>query len=266
MAEKEQIFQHQISKGSRYNQIYIPRGMEQVFSVGDVVEVRLVRKKETLHYSENLKKLGKIGEFKEKVVGQIFSILNKFKEIEQVILFGSFLFEKIDYHDIDLAILTNKEKLAEEAYSILIDRLPFKFHIISLKKENFRELLEFCPLTRSMFYYSVSDKKLEIPERTRINKEHLEFLLMMPEDLLKIKVSNSRLYFDSVRKLITILRFLKKQELNPLKINLELKSLLGELYDWSRNNESLNEGGYKKLKSLISTKLKEARNLLNEQA
>lgn len=261
---KEETFQHRISKGSRYNQIYIPREMEQIFEIGDIVEVRLVKKKQELFYSENLKKLGKIGKFKEVIIREVFSVLAEFKDIEQIILFGSFLFEKVDYHDLDIAILTKKEKLDEEVYNTLIDGLPFKFHIISFEKENFRELLEFCPLTRSMFYYFISNKKLEIPEKTEINKEHLEFLLMMPEDLLKIKVSNSKLYFDSIRKLITIIRFLEKQELNPVKINLELKSLLGELYGWSRNNESLNEESYKKLKSLISIKLKEARSLLNE--
>ena len=69
-------FIHKVSKGSRFNQIYVPKGMEIKFGIGDVVEVRLLKKKEHLYYSKNLPKLG---EFKEKLIKDIFSFLNQFK-------------------------------------------------------------------------------------------------------------------------------------------------------------------------------------------
>ena len=68
--EQEQVFEHRISKGSKYNQIYIPRGMEQVFEVGDVVEVRLLQKQNKLFYS---KKIKDFGEFKEDTILLIFT-------------------------------------------------------------------------------------------------------------------------------------------------------------------------------------------------
>jgi hypothetical protein len=259
--QKQSIFQHKVSKGSRYNQIYIPRGMEGLFQVGDVVEVRLVEKANVLEEGFN-KKL-EINDFKKEIIKQIFDITSKFKEVEQTIIFGSFLIQKSDYNDIDLALISDKKDMEKTIEIALIDKLPFKFHVISFKPENLKRLLDFCPLTRSMFYYSISNKKLEISKNTLLNKEHIEFLLMMPEDLLKINISNSRAYFDSLRRLITIIKFLKSQELDPLKINLELKSQLGEVYSWSKNNEAITDEGYKKLKSLILIKLKEARRLLN---
>ena len=50
-------FKKNVSKGSRFNQVYIPKDMESLIEVGDEVEVRLVKKSATLHYSRNLKKL-----------------------------------------------------------------------------------------------------------------------------------------------------------------------------------------------------------------
>src|SRR3989338_9269341 len=54
---KIEQFEHKISQGSRFNQIYIPKEMEEIFEVGDIVQVRLLKKKEQLHYSKTLKKL-----------------------------------------------------------------------------------------------------------------------------------------------------------------------------------------------------------------
>lgn len=251
---QEQLkFQHRVSRGSRYNQIYIPKEMESIFGVGDMVEVRLLSQSSSLKYNGRFN----LGEFKQDIIKQIFSVLKRIRDIEQIIIFGSFLTEEIDYHDIDIAILTNKENLEEKAYSELIKKLPLKFHVISFKLKKLNELLEFCPITRSMFYYSVSNKNIFIPKKSILKKEHIQFLLMMPQDLLKIKILNSRAYFDSLRRLITIIQFLKNESLDPLKINLELKKLIGELYFSIKNNESLNEENYFFLKKIISQKIKE---------
>ncbi|MBI4154761.1 hypothetical protein HY498_01605, partial [Candidatus Woesearchaeota archaeon] len=101
-------FTHKISKGGRFNQIYIPREVEQNFEVGDLVEVRLLKKKTQFYYSKTLPKLS---EFKEKLIKDVFSIIEQFKEINQVFLIGSFLTQKIDYHDIDIIIINKKEDL-----------------------------------------------------------------------------------------------------------------------------------------------------------
>ena len=69
-----QTFTHKVSRGSRYNQIYIPKNMADFFDVGDIVEIKLIEKKESLHYSKNLRELGKLGEFKEGIIKSSFSL------------------------------------------------------------------------------------------------------------------------------------------------------------------------------------------------
>ena len=68
-------FIHKVSKGSRFNQIYVPIQYSEDFEAGDFVEVRLLRKPLKIFYSQSIKKLS---EFKEKLVKEIFSFLKKY--------------------------------------------------------------------------------------------------------------------------------------------------------------------------------------------
>jgi len=257
-------FEHRVSKGSRFNQIYIPKEMQSVFEVGDIVKVKLLKKKNEIYHSKNLQRLG---EFKEKLIKEIFSHLITFPNIKQIFIVGSFLTEKIDYKDIDLVIITNQkqENLEKKIYNYLIKEFPLKFHIVIIPKNSFLNLLKICPLTRSMFYYYISNKKFDLPLNTTIDKNHIKFLLMMPEDLLKI-IANSRSFYDNLRRLITIKQFLENKSLNPTEINAKLKSLLGEfLYSQIKNNEPINKEILKNLRSIIRINLKEIqKNLKNK--
>ena len=78
---------------------------------------------------------------------------------------------------------------------------------------------------------------------------------MMPEDLLSIS-ANSRSFYDNIRRLITIKNFLEKKELNPVKINSELKSLFKDfLYSELKNNELIDKQTLKHLRSIIKKEL-----------
>lgn len=255
-------FEHKISKGSRFNQIYIPKEMESIFEVGDIVKVKLLKKKTEIYYSKNLLKLE---EFKEKLIKEIFSHLSTYPNIKQIFIVGSFLIEKVDYNDIDLVIIANKkqEDLEKKIYNYFIKKFPLKIHIIVIQEDSFLYLLRICPLTRSMFYYYISNKNFDLPLNTTINKNHINFLLMMPEDLLKI-TANSRSFYDTIRRLITIKQFLENKDLNPIKINAKLKSLFGGfLYSQIKNNEPIDKEILKYLRSIIRINLEEIQKKYN---
>jgi hypothetical protein len=245
-------FIHRVSKGTRFNQIYIPLEMSNHFQSGDLVEVTLLEKKSPIYYSS---KLIKPNEFKENLIKNIFLELGKYKEISQVFIIGSFLTQKQDYNDIDIIIISDKG-LEEEVYKNLVDKFELKFHVISIPKDKFENLQNYCPLTRSMLYYFVSNHGFKLPKETQINKDHIMFLLMMPEDILKISM-NSRIYYDSIRRLITIERFLKNQSLDPIEINNQVKSLVSqEVFMSIKQNQNIDEQTIKKIRSIIKIKLK----------
>lgn len=243
---------HKISKGSRFNQIYIPRKMEGVFEVGDLVSIRLVKKNVQLFYSKNIK----LSNFKENLIRGVFSFLSEFKEIEQIFMVGSFITQKIDYRDIDLLIVIKGKDnyLESKIYNKLVDKFNLKFHLILIPEDRMARLLEICPLTRSMLCCYISNKKFQIP-KSKIDGKHIKFLLMMPDDLLRIN-AGSRVFYDNIRRLITIERFLNNKELNPEEVTQELKNVLGNLFEYLKNNELLDNHVVDKLRKIIKIKLK----------
>ena len=245
-------FIHKISKGSRFNQIYVPKEAESEFEAGDLVEVKLLQKKVQLYYSKNLPK---ISEFKEKLIRDIFIFLSEFKEIEQVFVFGSFLTKEIDYNDIDLLIISDKSK-EDKIYQRLIKIFNLKFHVISVDKEKLEKALENCPLTRSMLYYFVSNKPFAIKKDTRIDKNHIKFLMMFPEDLLRVSLDYGLAYYDSLRKLIVIENFLKKQEIPPNLIDKELEKLIDKRkLEFLKKNRILDKKIQEEIKIIIKEKI-----------
>jgi len=245
-------FVHKISKGSRYNQIYIPQEAEG-FEVGDIVKVILLKKKTHLYSSKNFK----IGEFKKNLIERIFKLLPGGK---RVFIVGSFLFKKADYNDIDVLLIGNAGE--EGIYKLLTEKLGLKFHILTIKDNAFENLIKTCPLTRSMLSYFVSNKEFNLPKYD-FDINHIKFLLMMPQDLLKIEV-NSRVFYDNIRRLIAIERFLEKNSLDSLKIEKEAKKLLGSLFLNTKNNEAINNKDIKKIREIIKLKLKKIDKLIKK--
>lgn len=226
--------------------------MQEHFNVGDCVEVTLLERKSSLYYSDNLNKLN---EFKENLIKNIFSTLRKYKDIEQIFIVGSFLTQKQDFNDIDIILISDKN-IEKEVDRSLTDKFELKFHIITLPKIKLEELTKYSPLERSLLYFFVSNKDFKLIKDTEVNIDHIKFLLMMPEDLLKITLS-SRAYYDSLRRLIAIERFLENKSLNPNEINKELKNLIGEnVYADSRQDKNIEKETMDKFKSIISSKLK----------
>ena len=225
--------------------------MSSTFQVGDIVEIKLIEKKTHLYYSKNLKKLSP---FKEKLIRDIFTEIDKFKEVKQIFVFGSFLSKDVDYNDIDIMVLSDKE-IEDKIYQDLIKKFSLKFHVISVEGNNLEESLKISPMTRSMFYYFVSNRPLSVPKETRIEKNHILYLLMMPEDLLKFEL-DSKVFYSNIRKLITIERFLDCKDADPEEINDSLRKLIREpLLSLIKNNDSIEENSIKELRKIIKLKL-----------
>ncbi len=256
-------FTHRISKGTRYNQIYVPKEHEQAFQVGDTVQITLLEKKQNLHYSKNLKKLSP---FKERLIKDIFSNLSSFKEIDQVFIFGSFLTKKSDYNDIDIMVISDKAGVDNQAHEELTEELNLKFHIISLSRKELEESLKISPLTRSMLYYFVSNKPFLMPKDKEIEINHIRYLMMFPEDLLEVEL-DSESFYEALKRMICIKHFLINKEIAPDKIDEIIKENIDDnLLERIKHNKKIRSKSIAKLRTIIKTKLKEINTLLkNEQ-
>ena len=252
----ESKFVHKVSRGSRFNKIYIPREMSGIFEAGTLVEVRLIKPKDSLFYSRVIK----LGEFKEKIVKETLLFLSKQKEIKQASVIGSFLTKQIDYNDIDVLIVSEKIN-DKELYTRLAYKFGMRFHVLVIPEKRFIELSEICPLTRSMLYYSVSNKKIVMPKK-RIDKKHVNFLLMMPQDLLEIE-AESRTFYDSLRRVFLIERFLENKSEDSLVVEVELKREIPNLFEIIKDNKPISKKDIEKLRAILKAKLANIKNLID---
>ena len=252
-------FIHKISKGSRFNQIYIPKEKDKEFEIGDLVEIRLLQKKNRLYYSKNLKKLS---EFKERLISEIFRLLSGYGEIEQVFVFGSFLTMREDYNDIDILIISDKEKIEDKIYEDLADKFNLKFHLIRLTADELEKQIRICPLIRGMIHSSVSNEEIKNLSDRDINKDHIKFLLMLPQDVLNVDV-NSKMLYDSLRRILVIESFLKNIDISMKEVSDKIISLIGDyLYNKIRKNEIIKRQENNMIKKVIKKRLKIINNLL----
>ncbi len=231
--------------------------MNELFEPGSFVKVTLL-KKNTLYYSKNLPH---VGEFKENLIKKVFQTLGGLREIKQTFVVGSFLTKNTDYGDVDLLIVCNKKISEDKISSILADKIGINFHIFAVSDLNFEKLMEMDPLTRSMLYSFASNKPFSISKTITFDKNHINFLLMMPQDLLKISAS-SRVFYDSLRRLLSIQRFLENKSLNSLEIEQELKTLLKNLFSLAKNNEPLPPKLVNEIRKIIKLKLGIINNLI----
>ncbi|MDP3027737.1 MAG: hypothetical protein Q8N63_08595 [Nanoarchaeota archaeon] len=256
---EEIVFEKKVSKGSKFNQIYIPKDMGNIVEVGDLVQVRLLEKHKELYY-KNQKKLP---DFKEYLIKKVLSDLQRFKEIKAIFVVGSFLYETV-YNDIDIIIITDEEKKVSEKNieNLLIKNFNQKFHVLLFNEERLRDLIEKDPITRVMLNNYISNKKIDFDYKKKIDKKHILFLLMMPEDLLELKMP-SKIFYDNLRRLIAIEEFLRNKDLergdllNKIKKEINIK-----LLDKIKNNEEVNNEEMGILREFIKKKIKDIKKMI----
>jgi len=74
-----------------------------------------------------------------------------------------------------------------------------------------------------------------------------------------------KIFYDSIRRLLTIERFLENLPLNPLDINKEIKNILGEKITLDiRNNEDINDRIIVKLRNIIKSKLDKINRIIDK--
>ncbi|MFH1053593.1 MAG: hypothetical protein V1740_04230 [Candidatus Woesearchaeota archaeon] len=259
---KQIVFVKKVSKGTRFNQIYVPKDMENDVEVGDIVEVKLL-KKHLMIYRKNVPALN---EFKEYLVKNIFSMLNEFEWIESAFIIGSFLFETV-YNDIDLVVISEKtsDEKADELEKKLTGRFSQKFHVQILTEDKLKKFVEKDLIMKSMFENFISNIDIQTDYKSILDKNHIEFMLMMPSDLLKIRLE-SRTFYKTIRRLVTIERGLKNKKLDRKEIVNETdKMIKNDLLEKIRNNKEINNDELRSLRDIIRKKINNIRNLMKDQ-
>ena len=225
-----------ISKGSKMDQIYIPKNRVG-FNVGDYVIVKLISSEE----QEQIKKQGKslrkpflyginrIESIKMEIIVRIFNILAKF-QFENVVITGSFLENGFNFNDIDLVLISEKKNSVKKEMieSQIVNSIGIKPHLILLSKKILISGLETDPIYENMISRCISRERIVFNYRRQIFPEILDLQLLKSKNLIgNFQKYNGREKEYLVKNLVSISLFLEGKKINQeeivKKINVKLK-------------------------------------------
>ena len=255
----------QISKGSKMDQIYLPKN-RLGYPIGQTVIIspitdKLGKKQRFKPYFYDVKDLEPL---KLEIIKEIFDIAESLRP-ENILIAGSFLEPGFKFNDIDILIIKN-EKIDTKRIQERIDGLTrIKTHIISLSSETFFAGLSTDPLYRLMISKCVSKKRLTFKLKRNLDYKLLDYQLLKSEvlpDNFDFLTGNEKYYLT--RNMVAILLFIQNKKLSKKFVDITIEKIFSIKIKDIRDNVLERETFSKKYKEVYSQILKVLLENLNE--
>lgn len=209
------ILMSKISKGTRMDQIYIPKTRAPGFEVGETVLIKpALQKVKPKPYYRNISYLEPIK------IAIIEEILNYFEHLDNIIITGSFLEKGYDFEDIDVILITDKKIDNQNAEIHFKSTLGISVHVISM---NFKVLLSGLstdPLFQMLLSKFVSKKRVIAKTKNRVNYKLLDLHLLKSKTLMgNFDFLTGKEKYKMTRNLIAIMLFMNNKEISAEIIN-----------------------------------------------
>jgi hypothetical protein len=258
-----------ISKGSKMDQIYIPKNRAGL-NIGDYVLIKLISSEEHRQVKKNGKNLrkpflygiNKIEPIKMEIIDRIFGILDEF-QFENVIITGSFLQKGFNFNDMDLMLISREENFTKKEMieSRIINLIGIKSHLIILSKKILISGLETDPIYESMISRCVSRERIVFNYKRQILPKLLDLQLLKSKDLIgNFQEYNGKEKEYFVKNLVSISLFIEgkkiTQEEVTRKTKVELKTTPEDIREniagkeFERNYEKLYKETFNKILKL----------------
>jgi len=214
-----------ISKGSKMDQIYIPK-IRSGLNVGEYVIVKPLKEKVPLErlYFRNIDNAEPI---KLEVIKEMIKIIDKNIENENIIITGSFLDEGFNFNDIDIIIMAEigkNEKSLNKIKKEIIERINIEPHLLVLDNKTLLNGLSKDPLYLLMLSKCVSKKRFVHKINKIINYKLLDLHLLKSKVLINnFDILNGSEKYYYLRNMVAISLFLDNKEINKKSIEKEIK-------------------------------------------
>ena len=214
-----------ISKGSKMDQIYIPKN-RLGFETGNYVVIRPVDEQKPI---ENLFLYGvkKIEPIKMEIIKEIIRIIDKsIRNYQNIIFTGSFLDNGFSFNDIDFIIITEKENNYSSTKEEVYNKFGIKADILSLSNSSLLKGLEIDPLYQVMLSKRISKNRTFYNTKNKLNYKLLDLHLMKSKVLIdNFDILSGSEKYVLVRNMIAIYLFLEGKKLNKDLIDNEIKRI-----------------------------------------
>lgn len=250
-----------ISKGSKMDQIYIPKRRSN-FEVGcyvlikplDRIEKQKIKEKP---YFYNIHKLEPV---KLRIIDKIFDISNKLlKNCNNIIITGSFLDQGFNFNDIDLILVTSEKIELNHIESELKNNTGINFHIIVLSNKVLIKGLNSDPLYQVMLSKCVTKKRFIYRIRQTINYKLLDLHLLKSNQLTdNFDILTGDEKYGLVRNLIAIRLFISGKRVTKDLIKRKINHFFGKNTDKKIKENMLNKKEFlKKFRKIYNKVFKE---------
>jgi len=207
-----------ISKGSKMDQVYIPKNRNG-FGIGDYVVVKELEKgriERPFFYNIDF-----VEPVKLEIIKEIIKIIDKTVKNENVIITGSFLDKGFCFNDIDVIVVSEEKK---EIENLIEDKLKIKVHVIFLSNKELIKGLEIDPLYQMMLSRCVAKKRFIYNVKNKINYKILDLYLLKSKVLIDnfdFLDGNEKYYL--IRNLVAIYLYLDSKKVDKKKVDMEIE-------------------------------------------
>ena len=216
-----------ISKGSKMDQIYLPKN-HPGFHAGNYVAIRpliheAIRKTEkpVFYHIVNLSPI------KIQIIHNILSIIDKnAHDFENIIITGSFLDQGFNFNDIDILLISEQKGDLAALKRALEESLGAKVHIIQLSNEALKKGLASDPLYENMLSKCVSKKRIVFNIKKIINYPLLDMHLLKSKPLVdNFDFFSGEEKYYLVKNMIAIWLFLENKKISNDLIDEKIKEI-----------------------------------------
>ncbi|MAG08491.1 hypothetical protein CMO89_03390 [Candidatus Woesearchaeota archaeon] len=217
-----------ISKGSRFNQVYLQKNEGIDFKPGKTVIITPltdILAKELPVFEYNVK----LDSLKKEIIKKIFEIIDNSGNYDNIIITGSFLNKGFNFEDIDIIIINpksiNKENL-ENSIKKDIEIMP---HLILIDSESFNRGIKRDPLFRLMINRYVSIKRNIFRKDKEINYKLLDAYLLKNKNFIEgYDFYNIKQRKKLLRDFISIRLFTGNKEVTIKNVKKEIELIFGK--------------------------------------
>ncbi|MEK6932826.1 MAG: hypothetical protein AABW56_03480 [Nanoarchaeota archaeon] len=210
-----------ISKGSRMDQVYIPKNRNG-FSIGSYVIIKPLETKETSEkpYFYNIKYIESV---KIDIINKLMGIIDKIVDAGNIIITGSFLDEGFNFNDLDIVLIAENKPNLEYIKKEIRDKLGIKTHIIIMENKVLMKGLSTDPLYQMMLSRCIAKKRFIYKQKYKVNYKLLDLHLLKSKLLIdNFDHLNGNEKYYLIRNMIAIFLYLKNKKISKEIIDREI--------------------------------------------
>ena len=216
-----------ISKGSRMDQIYIPKNRVG-FHIGSYV---LLKPLETKKITEKpfFYNIDEIEPIKLGLINNVFNVLSNIAgDYSNILVTGSFLEKGFNFNDIDLILISESEIDVKYCEDMLNNNLGIKFHIILINNKTLIRGLSTDPLYQMMVSKCVAKNRFIYKTKNEVNYKILDLHLIKSKSLIdNFDFLTGDEKYKLIRNIVAIDLFIKNNKVTIDTVDLEIKKLFG---------------------------------------